>query len=684
MRQLRAGRVIGTLVVPLVLCVTVPGPSAGNPPSSAAVPVPPSGFESVVVTLREGATALPRARAPDRTLRPGVVKQRLRVRAQSSQRALLGRLADWRGQGRVTDVRSLWISNAVAVTATPDVIRQISARPDVASVQADIVEVTPTADPTANQVTVGAPAVWATGETGQGVVVATLDSGVDPTDPDLAARWRGGSNSWFDPYGQHATPYDATGHGTAVLGVMTGGDDTGAAVGTAPGARWIAARIFDDAGGATLSGLHTAFQWLLDPDGDPTTDDAPDVVNGSWVMGTGPSCNLSLQPDVQALRDAGILPVFAAGNFGGVASSSASPANYPEWFSFGAVSGTDLVRSDSSRGPSSCGGRTRVFPDLTAPGTAIATLDRGGLTQTASGTSVAAPHAAGALALLLAARPGLTPAEQAALLTGTAVDLGAAGPDDVYGVGRLDIAAAYAALPGAPPPPPAKLWFSTTGSVRVPGLGSPDDGDVYSWDGAGYGRTFDAAAAGLLAGADVDGLDVVGPGHFFASFDRTVRLPGLGWVQDEDVVEYDAGTWSVRFNGTAHGLRSAAADIDALTVRGGRVFFSTRGNARVRGVGGRPDKADVYRWDGTRFARVWRARSRGVPRGANVDGLVWVNPSRTFVTFADRSVRLPGLGRVSDEDLVLRRGGSWAMRFNGSAHGLGGADGLDLDAVDLP
>ena len=113
--------------------------------------------------------------------------------------------------------------------------------------------------------------------------------------------------------------------------------DTGSQVGTAPGASWIAARVFDDAGASTLSGLHAAFQWLLDPDGDPATDDAPDVVNASWVLGSAPSCNLALQPDVQALRAAGILPVFAAGNFGSGASSSASPANYPESCSVGAV-----------------------------------------------------------------------------------------------------------------------------------------------------------------------------------------------------------------------------------------------------------------------------------------------------------------------------------------------------------
>ena len=88
-----------------------------------------------------------------------------------------------------------------------------------------------------------------------------------------------------------------------------------------------------------------------------------------------------------------------------------------------------------------------MFPDLVAPGTGVLTLDRYGLTQISHGTSIAAPHVAGALALLLGAHPDLTPDQQASLLTETAVDLGAAGGDDTYGAGRLDVAAAYAAVP---------------------------------------------------------------------------------------------------------------------------------------------------------------------------------------------------------------------------------------------
>ncbi|MEO8108124.1 MAG: S8 family serine peptidase, partial [Actinomycetes bacterium] len=161
-------------------------------------------------------------------------------------------------------------------------------------------------------------------------------------------------------------------------------------------------------------------------------------------------CDLSFQPDVQALRAAGIVPVFAAGNFGGGSSTSVSPANYPEALSVGAVSNTDVLYSSGSRGPSTCGGRSRVFPDIVAPGVRVVTADRYGLYQTASGTSMAAPHVSGALALLLGASPALAPGVQEDALLASAFDLGTTGPDDTYGHGRLDVRAAWNALKDEP------------------------------------------------------------------------------------------------------------------------------------------------------------------------------------------------------------------------------------------
>jgi hypothetical protein len=352
----------------------------------------------------------------------------------------------------VRRVTPLWVTNAVSISATADVVREVAARPDVLSVTPDAITIVPAAGPVEpNVTTVGAPALWQAGITGTGVVVATLDSGVDASHPDLGPRWRGGTNSWFDPFGQHPrTPVDLSGHGTGTMGLIVGGDAGGTSIGMAPGARWIAARIFNDAGASSATAVHQAFQWVLDPDGDPSTADAPQVVNGSWSIGASPGCDLSFQPDVRNLVAAGILPVFAAGNFGPAASTSVSPANYPESFAVGGVDALDASSPTSSSGPSTCGGRSGPFPDAVAPGVAVTTSDRFGLFQTLSGTSVAAPHVAGGLALLISARPGLSPERQRAALTASAVDLGPAGPDPRFGAGRLDVDAALAWLRNAP------------------------------------------------------------------------------------------------------------------------------------------------------------------------------------------------------------------------------------------
>ena len=420
--------------------------------------------------------------------------------AQGSLRTWLG------GQAGVVSITPLWILNAVSVTATAEVIGQIALRTDVANITTDTLPIVPTAAPaTPNLSAIHADTAWSSGNTGAGVVVANLDTGVDLAHPSLAARWRGGADSWFDPYGQHPTvPTDMSGHGTATMGVMVGGDESGTSIGVAPGARWIAAKIFNDSGAATTTAIHQAFQWALDPDHDPATDDAPDVVNNSWSIGTAPGCNLEFQPDVQALRAAGILPVFAAGNFGPGASTSVSPANYPESFSVGAVSNAGAPYSASSHGPSTCGGRTTVFPDVAAPGIGILTASRFGLLQTLSGTSMAAPHVAGALALLLAARPGLTPNQQADAVRAGAADLGAAGPDNSFGAGMLDVTGALSHMPPADAVPPLV-------TVAAPGPPAGQGG----WFSAGQTPvtvTIDAAdPSGIAAIACTDGAVVLTP-----------------------------------------------------------------------------------------------------------------------------------------------------------------------------
>jgi serine protease AprX len=207
--------------------------------------------------------------------------------------------------GKVSKFTPLWINNAVAVTADSDVINNLATFPEVASITTDAVITGPQVSPSApvtgvpapNLSVINAPGMWNLGYQGQGVVIASMDTGVDYTHPDLSAAYRGGSNSWFDPYSQHAIPTDLNGHGTWTLGVMVGGGSSGTILGVAPQAKWIAVKIFDDTNMATTTGIHLGFQWLLDPDNNPLTNDAPNVVNDSWDLGY-PGCNLTFEPDI--------------------------------------------------------------------------------------------------------------------------------------------------------------------------------------------------------------------------------------------------------------------------------------------------------------------------------------------------------------------------------------------------
>ena len=390
----------------------------------------------------------------------GVIRA-LQAKADASQKQITAYLASQTAQSNVSNFSSFWVFNGLSVTATSEVIQELAARQDVAKVtsdQIDIVSPDPLGldAPQDNLTVVKAPDLWNLGFTGQGVVVANMDSGVDNLHPDLAAQWRGGANSWYDPYGLHSSPFDATGHGTQTMGVMVAGDAGGTNIGVAPNAQWIAVKIFNDSGSATSTAIHSGFQWLLDPDGNPSTPDGPQVVNNSWAFGS-PGCNLEFQLDLQALRAVGILPVFSAGNYGPSASTSTSPANYPESFAIGGTNNSDQIYPLSSRGPSACGEPAAIFPELVAPGVDIHTTDYFGFYTTVSGTSLAAPHVAGGLGLLLSAFPNLTAAQQEAALLNNAVDLGSAGPDDEFGYGRLDLLAAYNWLQsgGEPTPTPS-------------------------------------------------------------------------------------------------------------------------------------------------------------------------------------------------------------------------------------
>ena len=232
----------------------------------------------------------------------------------------------------------------------------------------------------------------------------------------------------------------------------------------------------------------------------------------------------------------------------------------------------------------------------------------------------------------------------------------------------------------------APLYYSTVGNTNPPAVGgTADDADIYQWTGSAHVRAWDASAVGILAGTNVDGYDRVDATHFYVSFTpNSTNLPGLANVQDEDVAFFNGDHWELFFDGSTHNLGPAAGDVDAVSISGGQLFFSTRGNQNPGTLGGAADDADIYRWNGANsFTRVFDASTQGLPAAANVDGVVWVSGTAQYFSFAD-NLTLAGAGATQDEDVVRRAGGTWTVYFDGTAHGLGTSNNLDVDAFDLP
>jgi hypothetical protein len=233
------------------------------------------------------------------------------------------------------------------------------------------------------------------------------------------------------------------------------------------------------------------------------------------------------------------------------------------------------------------------------------------------------------------------------------------------------------------------LSFSTFGNTNPPGVtGTADDADIYSWNGTAFSRALDLSAApyNLPGTANVDGFDRVSPTQFYLSFSNaSTSVPGVaGAVQDEDVIFWNGSGWSMYFDGSTHGLATSAnLDLDAISVVGGTLYFSTAGNTNPPGVAGAADDADIYSWNGTSYARVWDATASGLAAAANVDGLVRVDATHFYLSFTADGVAVPGVGAVQDEDVVFNNSGTWSVYFDGTAHGLTSGN-LDIDAFDIP
>lgn len=239
----------------------------------------------------------------------------------------------------------------------------------------------------------------------------------------------------------------------------------------------------------------------------------------------------------------------------------------------------------------------------------------------------------------------------------------------------------------------APLWYSTTGNANPPGVpGSADDADVYRWSGSAHSRAIDVTATyGIPANANVDSYVRVDATHFYLSFTDTTTIPRPGpdlTVRDEDLVRYDAGTWTTWFDGSTHGLGNAF-DLGPMTLgSNGTLFFATTNTAVPPGAGpgSSGDDADVYRWNGgSSYTRVFNASgpgSAGLPAAAELDGLAVIDTNHLYFSYST-DITVAGLGAAQDEDVVLRSGTAWSTYFDGTAHGLT-ANPLDVDAFDLP
>jgi subtilisin family serine protease len=340
-----------------------------------------------------------------------------------------------------------WIANGTFATLTQTQVqalsqdsrvRSITYAGEVARLVPEIAGPLASSSPTwgLEKINIPATLLLAPGLDGHGVKIGILDTGIDDNHPELHGKTIL-YKDFVDP--SITTPRDDQGHGTHVSGTIAGS----AAIGVAPGASLIVGKAFDSNGACKTKDLILALQWMADPDGNPATADFPLVLANSWEVGgkygerdpaDEPLCVV-----VENLSRLGITSVFAAGNMGYAVGSVQLPSACPAAFSVGATDQTDQIAVFSSRGPARWKSVKLAKPEVSAPGVDVISADPGGGYKTRSGTSMAAPHVAGAFALLLQAKPGISVADLKAAMIGGAVDLGAPGPDGDFGAGRVDL-----------------------------------------------------------------------------------------------------------------------------------------------------------------------------------------------------------------------------------------------------
>ncbi len=422
----------------------------------------------------------------------------LRSEAEQGQAGLLELLSALRRRGEVSSYTPYWITNAIAVRATPEAIEDLARRPEVLAIEPRPVftvdeslraegSCTPSrSNPSARGIGVSggvrairAPQVWNDLLiNGTGALIGILDTGVDGNHPALRDRWRGNNGHpwqecWHDVVNSGSTypNDDVSGHGTHVAGIATGlGTATHDTIGVAWGAQWIAANAIRQGAGAELDfDVIDCLQWFADPDGDPETiDDVPDVIVCAWGVNeqlAGYSdCDTRWWWAIDNCEAAGVVTIWSAGGDGPGAGTVRSPADRAttpySGFSVGSVDAAHSafpypIAFFSSRGPSGCDApdSLRIKPEVVAPGVEIYSSVPGGGYQVWSGSAMATAHAAGLVALMRSANPDLEVDAIKQTMMMTARDGGAAGEDNAYGWGTIDAFEAVSpfATPSASP-----------------------------------------------------------------------------------------------------------------------------------------------------------------------------------------------------------------------------------------
>jgi minor extracellular protease Epr len=389
--------------------------------------------------------------------------------------------------GEIT--RTYHIINGLAANLPQDKIEVIKNDPRVASVDPDV---TVHALDLGADTQIRADQVWTKGDTGTGIPVAILDTGIYTTHPEFFGRIL----KCHSEITNTNTCTDGNGHGTHTAGIAAAAGVNLQAKGVAPGASLYIDQVLDSSGSGTLSGVIAGIDWAR-------TNGAKVIsmsLGTTPISTTEPNCDTVLPSFTTAINDAvsaGITVVAAAGNDD--VNGIGAPACISSTIAVGAVDNTDTIAYFSSQGG------PMANHGITAPGVNIFSSWLSGGYATLSGTSMATPHVAGTVALMLKANPGLSPATIRSTLFNTACTSSTipscptgAVPNSVYGYGRVDALRAYNTV-ATPPPPDFSLSASPNSLTIQQGLSSSSTVTVTSLNG--FTGAVTLSLSGIPAGA---------------------------------------------------------------------------------------------------------------------------------------------------------------------------------------